>query len=156
MTPQGQAAAPQPQQPGWFSRNWKWLAAAGCVMAFGCCGLFGLVAYLGSQQVDPELTRQLANLAGDDAARVDCGTPGPGGVDCDLKRTGGARRLNACWDLEITCANGGKMVGHACGDIAAGAPSGTVNMPVASFSNQDGCDAPKSGAVVNLVVKTYE
>jgi hypothetical protein len=28
----------------------------------------------------------------------------------------------------------------------------TVNLPVAAFSNQEGCDAPKQGTVKNLVV----
>ncbi|MFZ5446063.1 MAG: hypothetical protein ACOZQL_39085 [Myxococcota bacterium] len=86
------------------------------------------------------------------SARVDCGVPGPNGVDCDVKRTAGKAALKACWNLEITCVNGGKMVASACHELAAGAKAGVANMPVASFSNQDQCDAPKSGAVKNLVV----
>lgn len=140
MTPQGQAGAP-PQQ-GWFANNWKWVVAVGCLVPTACCGVFSVVAaLLPSEQ---------------DAARVDCGTPGPGGVDCDVQRTSGTGSLEACWDLEILCANGGLMTGHHCGSVAAGQPSAKVNMPVSGFSNQEGCDAPKSGVVANLVVRTVE
>jgi hypothetical protein len=44
MTPQGQAAAPA-QQPGWFSRNWKWLIPVGCGLPLLCCGVFGIGTY---------------------------------------------------------------------------------------------------------------
>lgn len=33
---------PQAQQPGWFSRNWKWLLPVGCFVPLMCCGVFGL------------------------------------------------------------------------------------------------------------------
>lgn len=86
------------------------------------------------------------------AGRVDCGAPGPGGVDCQVKRTAGTGAFQACWDLVISCQNGGKMTGSACHAMAAGASEGTQNMPVASFSNQDSCDVPSSGAVENLKI----
>ncbi|GMU59620.1 MAG: hypothetical protein AMXMBFR34_13830 [Myxococcaceae bacterium] len=152
MTPQGEAGAPG-QQPGWFSRNWKWLVGGGCVLLLGCCGVMSLGAWLTGQEV---ATVRDAVEALDVAARVDCGTPGPGGVDCKLKRTAGAGKLEACWDLEITCTNGGKMLGHACGQLGAGQADGTANMPVSAFSNQDGCDSPVSGAVKNLLVTPVE
>lgn len=88
------------------------------------------------------------------AARVDCGVPGPTGVECDVKRTAGNGAFKACWNLEISCANGQKMVGAACQGVAAGAASGKANMAVSTFSNQDKCDAPKNGAVTNLVITT--
>ena len=94
----------------------------------------------------------LAESATTPAARVDCGTPGPGGVDCVIKRTAGEAGFEACWELAITCANQGVMVGSGCGKVARGATSATMNMPVSSFSNQEGCDAPKSGAVEKLTV----
>lgn len=137
MTPQGQAQAPQ--QQSWFQSNWKWLAAVGCLVPLLCCGVFSVFAYLTDQ--------------GTPAARVDCGTPGPDGVDCDLKRTGGTAGLKACWNLEITCANGAVMTGKACGSLAGTEAAGKVNMPVAAFSNQEACDAPKSGAVKDLTVE---
>jgi len=68
-----------------------------------------------------------------------------------VKRTGGSSGLEACWTLEIECANGGKMSGEACGSLSI-EDSVTVNMPVEGFSNQDACDAPKQGTVKNLVV----
>jgi len=50
MTPQGQMGAPA-QQPGWFSRNWKWLLALGCLLPMMCCGIFGAVTYFGVSKV---------------------------------------------------------------------------------------------------------
>jgi len=44
MTPQGQVGAPAPQ-PGWFSRNWKWVVALGCGLPLLCCGVFGVGTY---------------------------------------------------------------------------------------------------------------
>lgn len=35
----------QQQQPGWFSRNWKWLVGLGCLLPIMCCGIFGAVTY---------------------------------------------------------------------------------------------------------------
>jgi len=87
-----------------------------------------------------------------DAARVDCGTPGPHGVDCEVKRTGGDGAFEACWNLVITCQNGGEMIGAACHDMAAGESQGTQNMPVTGFSGQESCDMPASGKVEQLKI----
>lgn len=87
-----------------------------------------------------------------DSARVDCGAPGPNGVECNIVRTGGEGAFQACWDLAITCQNQGKMTGAACHEVGAGVPSGTQLMPVSSFDNQDACDVPASGAVENLKI----
>jgi len=87
-----------------------------------------------------------------DSARVDCGTPGPHGVDCQVQRTGGDGAFEACWDLVITCQNGGRMTGSACHAMAAGDTRGTRNMPVAGFSAQDACDVPASGSVERLEI----
>lgn len=87
-----------------------------------------------------------------DAARVDCGTPGPHGVDCSVRRTAGSSGFEACWDLAITCQNGGEMRGSACHPVAAGVDAGEQNMPVASFSNQASCDVPVSGKVEQLKI----
>lgn len=148
MTPQGQVGG-APQQ-SWFSKNWKWLVGLGCGVPVLCC-LTGTVASLilgdAAPDVDPIL-----NVGELPSARVDCGEPGPAGVDCVVKRSGGEGALEACWDLEITCQNGGVMSAHACGSLTRGQPATTAVLPAAAFSNQDGCDAPKSGAVVNLSV----
>lgn len=158
-----------------------WLAGGGCLLAVMCCGLVGVVGWLTASQLPPvpEIdapqkrgtggppTREVDGpptreadepslLEALDAARVDCGTPGPEGVDCDVQRTGGASSLLACWTLEITCANQGIMVGEACGSIAAGEERAVVNMPVSGFTNQEGCDAPKAGVVKGLTVKSVE
>lgn len=85
-----------------------------------------------------------------DAARVDCGAPGPNGVDCRIQRTGGTGAFEACWNLVITCQNGGRMTGSACHDMAIGETEGIRNMPVAGFSNQAACDVPTSGKVERL------
>lgn len=50
MTPQGQTGGPA-QQPGWFSRNWKWVAALGCLLPMTCCGIFGAATYFGVRKV---------------------------------------------------------------------------------------------------------
>lgn len=144
MTPQEQVGAPQ---QSWFNKNWKWLVGLGCVVPMICC-MTGIVLSL----LLDDGTNTLGALP---AARVDCGTPGPEGVDCDIKRTAGTSSLEACWDLDITCANAGVMTAHACGVLAAGAETGSVNMPVSDFSNQEGCDAPKSGAVKQLTVTAH-
>jgi hypothetical protein len=160
MTPHGrQPGAPAPQQ-GWFSRNWKWLVGCGCLLALLCCGAFSVLAYamkdagVDAFNVAQKSDQPLVKVTETDGARVDCGAPGPGGVDCDVKRTSGGGALEACWDLDITCANGAVMRGHACGTLGAGEAATTVNMPVSAFSNQDACDAPARGAVQNLVVQT--
>lgn len=157
MTPQP-VAPPPPQQQSWFSKNWMWVAGGGCLV-LACCAFASLFAagalasQLPDQPTQPTTDEPTPRgPASTTAARVDCGTPGPEGVDCEIKRTGGSAAFQACWDLEITCVNGGVMVGQGCGSIAAQAAGGTVNLPVASFSNQEGCDAPRQGTVKNLVV----
>ena len=87
-----------------------------------------------------------------EAARVDCGAPGPQGVDCQVRRTGGSGGFEACWELVISCRNGGRMAGAACHPMAAGADEGVQNIPVAAFSNQAACDVPASGAVEGLKI----
>lgn len=134
---------PTPQPTSWFSRNWKWVALA-VVLPTGCCCSFTAIAAFLPADADA------------DGARVDCGTPGPGGVDCEVRRTSGTGTLEACWDLNITCANQAVMVAHECGQVAAGQDTTKVNMPVSSFSNQEACDAPKAGAVEGLSVRTIE
>lgn len=87
-----------------------------------------------------------------DAARVDCGTPGPHGVDCKIQRTAGNGSFEACWDLVITCQNAGAMTGSACHTMAAADSQAGKNMPVAGFSNQASCDVPVSGKVEALKI----
>ncbi|MFT3709908.1 MAG: hypothetical protein QM817_19940 [Archangium sp.] len=139
MTPQPTGSPPQQS----FFQQFKWpLIGGGCLLLVMCCAG---TAFLGA----------VANEnPGNGSARVDCGTPGPEGVDCVVKRTGAGGGLRPCWDLEITCQNGGVMVGSACGELPndTNGEETTVNMPVSAFSNQEGCDAPKSGAVKNLIV----
>lgn len=89
-----------------------------------------------------------------DAARVDCGTPGPHGVDCTIKRTAGSGNFEACWDLVITCQNKGEMSGGACHIVAPGKNEESETMPVSSFSNQSSCDVPTSGKVERMKVTT--
>lgn len=91
-----------------------------------------------------------------DAARVDCGTPGPHGVDCKIKRTAGSSGFEACWALVISCQNGGGMTGSACQKVSAAEDEGSKNMPVAGFSNQNTCDVPTAGKVERLKVTTLK
>jgi hypothetical protein len=148
MTPQ----PPPPSAPqSWFSQNWKWVVGIGCGVVFLCCGGLGVLGLIGvaAQPTIDEAKREAASL---EKARVDCGTPGPGGVDCEVKRTAGSRAVMVCWDLEITCENGGVMTAGGCGALADGVAQTTVNLAADGFSNQAACDAPKRGAVKNLEV----
>ena len=86
------------------------------------------------------------------SARVDCGAPGPNGVDCTIKRTGGVGGFEACWDLVITCSNEGQMSGSACREVATDEAEAVHTMPVESFSNQQSCDVPASGKVEALQI----
>lgn len=103
----------------------------------------------------PAAVLTLGACAEQNAARVDCGTPGPDGVDCRVARTGGKGAFEACWDLVITCQNGGAMTGSACHAMAAGIGEGNRNMPVSAFSNQAACDAPASGKVERLKIVSH-
>jgi hypothetical protein len=53
MTPNANVAPPA-QQPGWFSRNWKWFLPVGCLVPMLCCGTFGAVTYLGVSKLITE------------------------------------------------------------------------------------------------------
>ena len=48
MTPN---AEPPMQQPGWFSRNWKWLVPGGCLVPLMCCGGFGAVISIAASKM---------------------------------------------------------------------------------------------------------
>ena len=48
MTPN---AEPPMQQPGWFSRNWKWLVPVGCLVPLMCCGGLTAVTYLAASKM---------------------------------------------------------------------------------------------------------
>jgi hypothetical protein len=184
MTPQGQPMQPPAgQQPSWFSKNWKWLLGGVLALALLCCGgsllatvLFGAAVAQdpevqkawneGVKEMEKEAGRQqregggarddqpLVRVVETDQVRVDCGEPGPGGVDCTMKRTAGSKSAEVCWDLEITCQNGGVMSGHTCGKLATEEQEGVVNMAADTFSDQDACDVPANGQVKNLQVTT--
>lgn len=87
-----------------------------------------------------------------DKARVDCGAPGTQGVDCMIKRSAGIHAFEACWDLAITCQNGGAMRASACHAMAADGQEGTQNMPADTFTGQDSCDVPTFGRVEGLKI----
>src|SRR3546814_18897045 len=55
-----------------------------------------------------------------DAARVDCGKPGPHGVECKIQRTAGNGGFEACWVLVITCRHQDELSGGACHKVAPG------------------------------------
>lgn len=50
MTPNANAEPPM-QQPGWFSRNWKWLVPVGCLVPMMCCGIFGAGTYFAASKM---------------------------------------------------------------------------------------------------------
>jgi len=47
VNPNPQGEQPM-QQPGWFSRNWKWLLPVGCMVPLVCCGGISAIAYFGA------------------------------------------------------------------------------------------------------------
>jgi hypothetical protein len=168
MRPQNVDPSAAPVQQSWFQKNWMWVVGLGCGIPSLCCAgglVISVIAGYAVQDLDPAALDKALNQGlqqqgtdttdvaeTDDKVRVDCGTPGPGGVDCDVKRTGGSSKVEACWDLAITCANGGVMRGAACATLEGNEKKAKTNMPVDTFDNQEGCDAPKSGEVQDLVV----
>src|SRR3546814_14401485 len=72
-----------------------------------------------------------------DSARVDCGAPGPHGVECQIQRTGGGGGFEQCRDTVVACENGGATTARVCHEMAAAARHRRQNMPVTGFSSQD-------------------
>lgn len=87
-----------------------------------------------------------------DAARVDCGKPGPHGVECSVQRTGATTAFDACWDLAITCQKGGERVSPTCQRMAVGEPVATATMSVARVAHRNSCGAPVTGKVQRVKV----
>jgi hypothetical protein len=42
---------PQAQQPGWFSKNWKWLVGGGCLSLMLCCGGFSAITFFAATKM---------------------------------------------------------------------------------------------------------
>ncbi|MFZ5444430.1 MAG: cytochrome c oxidase assembly factor Coa1 family protein [Myxococcota bacterium] len=75
MTPNPSAPAPQ---PGWFSRNWKWLVPVACIVPTLCCVTFGAVAYFGASkmiQASPVFAMAMAKASSNPEVQATLGTP---------------------------------------------------------------------------------
>jgi hypothetical protein len=104
MTPQGQVGAPA-QQPGWFSRNWKWLLGVGCLGMVTCCGLFGAVTWFTAQKViqgSPVFAEAIAKANSNPDVTAALGHPvTPGGmVQGEVKDSGGTGSASLTLPIE--------------------------------------------------------
>ncbi len=93
MTPNANVHPPM-QQPGWFSRNWKWLVPVGCLLPVMCCGGFGAVTYFGVSKMiagSPVFITALSKASANPDVTAALGTPlAPGfGVSGSMNETNG-------------------------------------------------------------------
>ncbi len=152
MTPQGQVSPPS--QPGWFSRNWKWLAGCGCAVPVLCCGSLMVLAALAPESDFGKAISENVRVNESPArARVDCDKPTSEGVPCTVQRTGGAGSFTACWDLGLACQNGYVSTGHHCQAVGAAQGSAQVLMSFDVFSDPSKCDVVLRGDVKNLTLE---
>jgi hypothetical protein len=81
------------------------------------------------------------------------------GFDCTLEKTSGSNSVEICWDLTVSCDNGAKVTGEACGRVL-GDPSEYsiysprhVPMPYATLGHQGPCDKVASSQISNINVR---
>jgi hypothetical protein len=82
---------------------------------------------------------------------VNC-DPGQDAITCRATHTSGGATAEACWDLRLGCANGGKSIAHACATVARGGTTEVV-LTEAEFSNLEACDEVVSSELKNLEVE---
>ncbi len=91
-------------------------------------------------------------------AYVECKSAGAtlaAGFSCTVEHREGAKPVNACWSLNIACANGVKGSAKSCGDAAPRAKS-SMMMPFSAFGGAlDKCDQVASANVSDLVLKEH-
>jgi hypothetical protein len=87
-------------------------------------------------------------------AYVECGyVASVDGMVCTIEHRGGDGPAHACWDVLLTCRNGVRVSGHACGDAEPGAKSSVV-MPASAFGEAlQRCDTVASASVNARVVR---
>lgn len=81
-------------------------------------------------------------------ATVSCAGAGSS-ISCDVTQTEGSSALEACWDMQLTCANG--VVGSGSGFCQLTSPDSTVqkSIPLSEFSGLGGCDNVTSMEILN-------
>lgn len=96
MTPNPNAPV---QQPGWFSRNWKWLVPVGCLVPLMCCGVFGVGAYFTASKMiegSPAFAEAFSRASQNPEVTAALGAPlTPGfGMSGEIKETNGSGTAN--------------------------------------------------------------
>ncbi len=82
---------------------------------------------------------------------VECKVDGDKGFQCEVRHTEGKAKAKACWDAVVTCANGTKVIGSGCHEVAPGAKAQHL-IPVEEIKNKDACDKGVSFDVTNVKV----
>jgi hypothetical protein len=73
------------------------------------------------------------------AVHVDCITTAAPAVECEVKQTKGKSEIEACWDISVTCANGGVVKApHWCQKVKDGGTAKTT-IPGDKLTGMDGC-----------------
>ena len=85
--------------------------------------------------------------------RVNC-TGAAEGFNCTAVHDQGASAINACWTVNVTCANGTTTSGSTCADFQA-AETIEKLIPMSEFPGADQCDRAvntevESGAITAL------
>jgi hypothetical protein len=86
--------------------------------------------------------------------RVDCEVPTTAAVECKVQQTQGKDEVEACWDFEVTCANG-EVVGapHTCAKVKDGGTE-KVSINRDQLTNVDKCggNGAPTAKVSNLTI----
>ena len=70
---------------------------------------------------------------------VKCITTAAPAVECDVQQTKGKAEVEACWDMKVTCGNGGIVTApHWCQKVKDGATVKTT-IPGDKLTGLDGC-----------------
>lgn len=100
---------PQAPQGSWFSRNWKWLVPAGCLVPMMCCGVFGIGTYLAATKMiqgSPAFAEAFSRASQNPEVIDALGSPiAPGfGLSGEVKETNGKGRAD--FSIPLTGSKG--------------------------------------------------
>lgn len=94
------------------------------------------------------------------AVLLACSVSGPGSADvsctgagtsilCDVTHTEGSDSLEVCWDMTLTCANGGTGSGSGFCQTVAPAQTQQKSIPLSDFSGLETCDSVTGMTIIN-------
>ena len=76
------------------------------------------------------------------------------GVTCQVTRRSGKAAAQACWDMELTCANGRATTAHTYQKIPVGSDSvSTEVIPWTAFTHVSLCDRVSTMRIANVAVE---